>query len=183
MNILLEYLLNETPRFKQWYHISFNPKLDLALCIPQVPSNIKEYLDDIISGRAEVIDFTKEDMDTPRFCMAETIEGCLNGFGKLKLLQKYPYIKLYVYRNKYELQNYLSSEYLTTNRLVFDAHHTKEIWVTEPIHLEKVGEFKLSKDNIILDSAYAVHPFNDITLKKDTHLHMYKYKNLPMICK
>ena len=148
------------------FHLSENDDLDKILITPRVPS----IFDDGVRSNLE-------EGKTPRFCMAPTLEGCLNGLGFLfKKLNKKPFIRFVVYSNRESLTNFYDYNYLTENRLVHDAYLTEEHWILQPLHLDKLGSFYFSKENI--KGGKRIYPYNDHNEKK-LNTYFFVFTDLP----
>lgn len=181
MNVqqLVECLLSEGAA-ERMLHVSFRGDLDKKVIVPKLPDSVLEYLDDLEKNPNIRNDL--EETRTPRFCMAPTIAGCLNALSHLvRLLDKYPHLTFYVYTNAAPVGKHYDWRYLDSQKLVFDAYLTKEMWVLEPIQLKKIGKFNLSKANI--DSRVgkiSVLPFNAPTKSGYVcPMFHYRFKNLP----
>lgn len=155
-----------------YYHISFKNNLHTNLIIPRIPQDI---IESHLKDRIEIL----ENINIPRFCMSETLEGCLNSVSHLlNLLDSYPHLTFYVYANKGEVNRFYNSNYLHDNRLVFDAYATQEIWVLEPIELELLGYFNIDKS--YLKENIKVKLFNEDNNFHE-HFSHYKFNKLPKI--
>ena len=143
---------------QSYYHLSFNPHLDEVEIKTRIPYSITP---------SEM-----EDTTTKRFCMASSVENCLNSVSHLfSLLTLYPYLSFNIYTNYSNIIQYYSSEYLHTNKLVFDAYYTREIWVLEEIKLLKLGELELHPHHLGKKTPVAL--FNN---SKTLHPSHYRYE-------
>jgi hypothetical protein len=164
--------------FKRYLHISFKRDLEKQIIVPKLPDSIIEYLEDLKTNPG--LKNNLEDFNTPRFCMAETLDGCLNALGHLlKLLDEHPCLNFYVYTNREEIKKMYDSEYLTKHRKVFDAHETGEVWVLEPLRVKMLGKFSISKKNINYFDRTTLTAFNDKRYSPVEDMNHYKYKKLP----
>lgn len=160
--------------YENYYHISFKNNMHNNLIVPQIPQCITES-ELIEKERVE----TLENTSIARFCMSKSIEGCLNSVSHLlKLLDTYPHLTFYVYINKKKINKFYDSQYLHENKLVFDAHETKEIWVLEPIELELLGFCNIDKSH--LKEKLRVKIFNEENNYHEYFFH-YKFNELPPI--
>lgn len=75
-----------------------------------------------------------EEPETPRICVAPTIEGCLVAVGRC-LDKKKP---IYIYRTKYKVSSVLPEN-------IIDCKITCERWIIRPVKFIKVGEIDKNK--------------------------------------
>ena len=87
--------------------------------------------------------FFKEDPTTERVCFSKSINGCLNAIYKRINYNE----NIYVYKLDRPIDNYKhkSNKELNKEKLVYDSHITKEVWVLEPCKVVLVGIIKVSK--------------------------------------
>lgn len=114
------------------FHLSKDP--NIIKLIPAIPKVILNN-----------IDKTWENTTIPRISFANTIEGCLLGLqlneddfnGK-------PYIILYAYiPSNVSKSATISNAELITNKFVFDANITGEVWITRPVYVKKIYRIKV----------------------------------------
>lgn len=119
---------------KRVFHITKQGHLDGQIFKPRVP----EYLDKYDPSQDKF-----EDVDNPRICFSNSIEGALNAI-LVNISRWKTAIKLwdwYVYVPEKPLKEY---KYRTTRQLVdekkvYDANVTNEIWIEEPVRLKQYG--------------------------------------------
>jgi hypothetical protein len=136
---------------KNLQHISFNKNLE-GLWKPQVPAEYienKTYL---------------SEPDTPRISLSPSIEGCFKAIypnvSKYFEIENYPYMEFYVYTPLLTGKERIwPPSYLTTNRLVHDAHETNEHCILTPVYMKLIKKIRIFNTNKSPDLFY--HPFND----------------------
>ena len=138
---------------KTLYHISGEANLDKIIMKPRVP-------DMPIKG---------EDSKIKRISFAETIDGCLAGIFPIHpgtdlddpRYTEYPNgYDFYVYTPVGEY-SYISNSEIIKRRLVPDASVSKEVWITSPVKVKKLGKIH-------------VEPFNPKTAKTFTYTMYFK---------
>ena len=114
---------------KKYYHISFKENM-AGLWIPKEVEG--EYALNFPSELSEPA--------VPRICMSDTMEGCFAAIvpNIIDLLGRPLDFTVYSYTGAPDE----TPESLTANRLVFDAHVTRECWFLKPIHM--VEECKIT---------------------------------------
>jgi hypothetical protein len=135
------------------YHISGDSNLDKIIMKPRVP-------DQPIQG---------EDNKTPRISFAKTIDGCLAGIFPIHPGTDLDDPRYTEYPNGYDFYVYtpigkytsVSNEDIIKRRLVPDAGLSKEVWVTSPIKVKKIGKIH-------------VEPFNPKTAKTFVYTMYFK---------
>jgi len=127
---LVEELLSER---KKLYHISKNNNLtELRSSIPA----------DILLNKKG----TLENYVTPRICFAGSIEGCILGcYLEQSTFDGLPYLEFSVYEpTDYNILKVKSNRELISDKEVFDAAITGEVWVlNNSIKVTKVGRIRV----------------------------------------
>lgn len=144
----------------QCFHISFQDHKE-GTWYPRIPAG------------SDVGKKTKlSEPDIPRICFSETLEGCFRAIypnvSQFFEQEKYPWMEFYVYSplitNKTKL---LSNNDLIKHHFVHDAHITKEIWILNPVKVEKISKIKVL--NTISSGDLEYQPFDDYHRKKRFH--------------
>ncbi len=113
------------------FHISEKDLGEKVTFLPRIPHN-----------NVTDSDLGLEDAVTPRVSVAPTIIGCILAMDPIwKLKNK----KYYLYRVISEFDSFVSNSEIIEKKLVFDAKKTREMWITEPVSFEKLGEIVTSK--------------------------------------
>lgn len=142
------------------YHISFNSKLE-GEWDPEFNQKPDE-------NHPEVADPNKEafypEPSIGRISVAPTIEGCFVGVfpnvSKFFEEKKYPHMNFSVYSPVFTGgERVVTPDTLTKDRLVWDAHVTKEHLILDAVEMKLVGEIEVKNTNKI-PTAYT-HPFDD----------------------
>lgn len=151
-------IMNGTNPFstKIFYHVSFDDNLDDEILKPRIPSWITKQMKDDPNfikeleklkdpGSTEGYGF--EEYKTPRVCLSNSIEGCLNAIinekGRMHLAGK----TLYVYIPEKPISEYKtkSNKQILKDGDVFDANTTNEMWILEPVKMKYVGSIVVDK--------------------------------------
>lgn len=122
-----------------FYHISF--KEDLAgIWTPRLP----------VGSELEASQDAKySEPNIPRISLAPSIEKCFTSIypnvSQFFEEKRYPYMDFFVYtpKDKLNKNDFTSAKELTEKRYVWDAHVTKEIWVTKPIELLLINKVRI----------------------------------------
>ena len=141
---------------KTFYHISFDDSLDGKVLKPRIPTWITNKLkenEDFIKELEKLKDSNSDDgygfeeYKTPRVCLSNSIEGCLNARinekGKLTLHNK----TLYVYTPEKPISEYKhkTNKQILKDGDIFDANATNEMWILEPVKMKYVGSIVVDK--------------------------------------
>ena len=151
-------IMNGTNPFstKTFYHVSFDDNLDDEILKPRIPSWITKQMKDDPNfikeleklkdpGSTEGYGF--EEYKTPRVCLSNSIEGCLNAIinekGRMHLAGK----TLYVYIPEKPISEYKTkfNKQILKDGDVFDANTTNEMWILEPVKMKYVGSIVVDK--------------------------------------
>ena len=164
---------------KTFYHISFDDNLDDKVLKPRIPSWITNKLkedEDFIKELEKLKDqnsdsgFGFEEYKTPRVCLSNSIEGCLNAIinekGRLTLHNK----TLYVYTPEKPISEYKhkTNKQILKDGDIFDANATNEMWILEPVKMKYVG-------SIVVDKITGEQKKKFANNKNKTNI-QYKYK-------
>lgn len=142
------------------FHISFNSKLE-GEWDPEFNQKEDE-------NHPAVPDPAKEafypEPNIGRISVAPTIEGCFVGVfpnvSKFFEEKKYPHMNFFVYSPEFAGgERVVTPETLTKDRLVWDAHVTKEYLILDKVEMRLVGELEVKNTNKS-PTAYT-HPFDD----------------------
>lgn len=174
-------IMNGTNPFstKTFYHISFDDNLDDKILKPRIPSWITKQMKDNPNfikeleklkdpGSTEGYGF--EEYKTPRVCLSNSIEGCLNAIinekGRMHLAGK----TLYVYIPEKPISEYKTktNKQILKDGDVFDANATNEMWILEPVKMKYVG-------SIVVDKITGEHIKKHVNNKNKTNI-KYDYK-------
>lgn len=174
-------IMNGTNPFstKTFYHISFDDNLDDKILKPRIPSWITNQMKDDPNfikeleklkdpGSTEGYGF--EEYKTPRVCLSNSIEGCLNAIinekGRMHLAEK----TLYVYIPEKPISEYKTktNKQILKDGDVFDANATNEMWILEPVKMKYVG-------SIVVDKITGEHIKKHVNNKNKTNI-KYDYK-------
>ena len=141
---------------KTFYHISFDDSLDGKVLKPRIPTWITNKLkenEDFIKELEKLKDSNSDDgygfeeYKTPRVCLSNSIEGCLNAIinekGRLTLHDK----TLYVYTPEKPISEYKhkTNKQILKDGDIFDANATNEMWILEPVKMKYVGSIVVDK--------------------------------------
>ena len=145
------------------YHISFNDSL---------PSIIDPKRNDgIYKEDPEYEEEIYPEPDTPRFSCSPTIINCFQAiYPNVKHffdVEHYPYLLFYVYSpiiNKTTV--ILTPDQLAKQRMVHDAHITKEHCILNKVEIVKKYQIKIKSIRNVKRLYY--HPFNDLKEPKDS---------------
>ena len=151
-------IMNGTNPFstKIFYHVSFDDNLDDEILKPRIPSWITKQMKDDPNfikeleklkdpGSTEGYGF--EEYKTPRVCLSNSIEGCLNAIinekGRMHLAGE----TLYVYIPEKPISEYKTktNKQILKDGDVFDANTTNEMWILEPVKMKYVGSIVVDK--------------------------------------
>lgn len=151
-------IMNGTNPFstKTFYHVSFDDNLDDEILKPRIPSWITNQMKDDPNfikeleklkdpGSTEGYGF--EEYKTPRVCLSNSIEGCLNAIinekGRMHLAGE----TLYVYIPEKPIGEYKTktNKQILKDGDVFDANTTNEMWILEPVKMKYVGSIVVDK--------------------------------------
>lgn len=164
---------------KTFYHISFDDSLDGKVLKPRIPSWITNKLkedENFIKELEKLKDqnsdsgFGFEEYKTPRVCLSNSIEGCLNAIinekGRLTLHNK----TLYVYTPEKPISEYKhkTNKQILKDGDIFDANTTNEMWILEPVKMKYVG-------SIVVDKITGEQKKKFANNKNKTNI-QYKYK-------
>lgn len=164
---------------KTFYHVSFDNNLDEEVLKPRIPTWITNELkkdENFIkeleklkdSNSSEGLGF--EEYKTPRVCLSNSIEGCLNAIinekGRLTLHDK----TLYVYTPEKPISEYKhkTNKQILKDGDIFDANTTNEMWILEPVKMKYVG-------SIVVDKITNEQVKKSANNKNKTNI-QYKYK-------
>lgn len=151
-------IMNGTNPFstKTFYHVSFDDNLDDEILKPRVPSWITKQMKDdpnFIKELEKLKDpdstegYGFEEYKTPRVCLSNSIEGCLNAIinekGRMHLAGE----TLYVYIPEKPISEYKTktNKQILKDGDVFDANTTNEMWILEPVKMKYVGSIVVDK--------------------------------------
>ena len=119
---------------KRVFHITKQGHLDGQIFKPRVP----EYLDKYDPSQDKF-----EDVDNPRICFSNSIEGALNAIivniGRWKTANKLGDWYVYVPEKPIKEYKYRTTRQLVDEKKVYDANVTNEIWIEEPVRLKQYG--------------------------------------------
>lgn len=119
---------------KRVFHITKQGHLDGQIFKPRVP----EYLDKYDPSQDKF-----EDVDNPRICFSNSIEGALNAIlvniGRWKTANKLGDWYVYVPEKPLKEYKYRTTRQLVDEKKVYDANVTNEIWIEEPVRLKQYG--------------------------------------------
>ena len=119
---------------KRVFHITKQGHLDGQIFKPRVP----EYLDKYDPSKDKF-----EDVDNPRICFSNSIEGALNAIlvniGRWKTTNKLGDWYVYVPEKPLKEYKYRTTKQLVDEKKVYDANVTNEIWIEEPVRLKQYG--------------------------------------------
>lgn len=119
---------------KRVFHITQQGHLDGQIFKPRVP----EYLDKYDPSKDKF-----EDVDNPRICFSNSIEGALNAIlvniGRWKTADKLGDWYVYVPEKPLKEYKYRTTKQLVDEKKVYDANVTNEIWIEEPVRLKQYG--------------------------------------------
>jgi hypothetical protein len=154
LELINEEILSNAIKIKNFYHISFNGKLE-GVWTPKVP--------DGKSGSLIRSDIPSEP-NTPRISISTSIEKCFQAIfpNVYRYFEKdnYPYMEFFVYSPIFKgTERLFSTEDLIDGKLVHDAHMTKEYCVLDPVFMKlkmKIKVFNTNKNRFL-----SYHPFND----------------------
>lgn len=164
---------------KTFYHISFDSNLDDTVMKPRIPTWIADKIkkDKDFTKKLDELKTSKEDgttgyeeYTTPRVCLSNSIEGCLNAiindYGKLTLHDK----TLYVYTPEKPISEYKhkTNKQILKDGDIFDANTTNEMWILEPVKMKYVG-------SIVVDKITGEQKKKFANNKNKTNI-QYKYK-------
>ena len=144
----------------QLFHISFNSKLegewDPEFNQKDDPSAPP------VDPNAEVFPYPEPSLG--RISLAPSIEQCFLGVygntAKFFTEKKYPHMNFYVYAPRYEgAERVVTPKTLTDDRLVWDAHVTKEHLILDTVFMRLIGEVMIKNTN--KNPIIRTHPFND----------------------
>lgn len=119
---------------KRVFHITKQGHLDGQIFKPRVP----EYLNKYDPSKDKF-----EDVDNPRICFSNSIEGALNAIlvniGRWKTADKLGDWYVYVPEKPLKEYKYRTTKQLVDEKKVYDANVTNEIWIEEPVRLKQYG--------------------------------------------
>ena len=154
-------------------HLTLDEKLG-PLLYPRTPS--------------KALDHTKvsSEPDIKRICFSSTIIGCFNSiystFSPRFLEDNEPYIDLYLYESTLDenSEHFVTTDTLTRDRLVRDAHVTKEIWWLDQVIVRKASRIRFMNPGKVFKpgSHMIVKPFNDQTSTESYLLPIVKWENI-----
>ena len=133
---------------KKLFHISFNPNLPKTVT-PRIPYGSDD--SDVLLTKQDVIDCvntrTKPTTECApmRVSFSETFLGCFYGVyaNVIHLLDTHPYLEFSVYEaTNTNKTKWLSHRQLTSHRMVWDAHLTKEWVALSEVQLKRIGKIK-----------------------------------------
>lgn len=142
---------------KTFYHISFDDNLDDKVLKPRIPSWItremkkdKDFakkMDTIKTTGKDVYGTGYEEYKTPRVCLSNSIEGCLNAIindnDRMTLAGK----QIYVYIPEKPISQYKTkmNKAIQKDGDIFDSNITNEMWILEPVKMKYVGSIVVDK--------------------------------------
>lgn len=119
---------------KRVFHITKQGHLDGQIFKPRVP----EYLNKYDPSKDKF-----EDVDNPRICFSNSIEGALNAIlvniGRWKTADKLGDWYVYIPERPLKEYKYRTTKQLVDEKKVYDANVTNEIWIEEPVRLKQYG--------------------------------------------
>lgn len=152
---------------KKIYHISLND--NLTILSKYIPKDVLDRKEDVL-----------EDSSIARVSFAPSIDGCILGLqiSSSKFNGK-PYLIYTVYEPiNYSNLNIKTNEEIVREKLVFDAHITKELWVLNDIHVKPIYKIKVFNEvkRTITYKPLLKDPTKTKWLKPDGTLDTYELK-------
>lgn len=140
-----------------YYHLSFDYELS-GVWEPRTPAGFDCVKD------AKGYGPTMTEPRTPRICLSPSIEGCFYAIYPniypLFEVKKYPHADFCLYRAYIDDSDPLfkSNAYLVGERVIWDAHITKEVWYTGNLEMTRIQKVRCTPDQ-----KKEIHssPFND----------------------
>ena len=121
------------------FHVTDKSHFDGQIFEPRVP----EYLDPYDPN-----DKYFEDNTTPRVCFSTSIEGALNGI-MCNMERDTPerFNKMYVYipEKPFEKYKHKTTKDIVSDKTVWDANVTREVWITEPVRMKLYGVIQVDQ--------------------------------------
>lgn len=144
-----------------YYHLSFDYDLS-GVWEPRTPQGFDKVKD------AKGYGPTMTEPKTPRICLSPSVEGCFHAIYpniySLFEVKKYPHGDFCLYRAYIDDQDPLfkNNAYLVNERIVWDAHITKEVWYLGKLEMRRIQKIRCTPNSKKL--IYA-SPFNDPDLE------------------
>lgn len=150
----MKTVISRTIQKTRLYHISFDDKLE-GMWIPQLPAG------------TELGDGVYPEPKIPRISVAPTLEACFYGVypnvRKFFDVNKYPSMTFAVYSPVFVgTERVVLPDVLTKEKLVWDAHVTKEHLILDKVSMVKIGEVTFINPDTT--SMKEIHPFGDTRL-------------------
>lgn len=149
---------------QRFYHISFDSSL-AGIWKPRTPAGMENN-----SNAKAAKDDTISEPNIPRICMSPDIEGCWRGvYPNVVSLAHSPRAKkgmlFHVYVAEIDLNdpNFVNNKTIVEKRLVWDAHHSREVWYTGELKMMNYELIRIFPD---VDEVNYIHPFNDYSVPK-----------------
>ena len=126
-----------------YYHLSFDGELT-GEWQPRTPQGFAMVQD--AKGHGD----NMTEPRTPRICLSPSVEGCFYAIYpniySLFEVKKYPHANMYLYRAYIDDTDPLfkNNATLTKDRLVWDAHITKEVWYLGDLKMTLLQKVKLT---------------------------------------
>ena len=145
-----------------FYHLSFDYDLS-GTWTPRTPQGFdcvkdaKGYSDSMTEPR------------TPRICLSPSIEGCFYAvypnIYHLFEVKKYPHLNYCLYRAYIDDEDpqFVNTAKLVKDRIIWDAHITKEVWYTGDLEMRRIQQVKMTPQK---DKEIWAHPFNDESIPR-----------------
>lgn len=133
------------PITNYYYHITYKDLGNTVILEPKIPSVFAD----------------AEDYSTPRICVSDSVLGCTIGIANGNNYTVYGVLKKDI---KFKI---ITNEEIVKDKLVWDAHISREAWLLESISVKKFGTITISEDDRI-----AIE-FTPLTVSKG----MYKWNN------
>lgn len=151
----------------RYFHISFDKTLE-GVWNPNRPDG---YWDESDSNDTSDKSWPYPEPSFPRISVSTSLEGCFRGVYpnvyQYFEVEKYPFMLFNIYEAVYTgKEKILTTDQLTKDRMVWDAHVTKECCFLSPVKMKLVGELKVLNSN--KSKTLMIHPFNDKRLPKES---------------
>lgn len=145
-----------------FYHLSFDYDLT-GVWTPRTPAGFETVKD------AKGYGPSMTEPRTPRICLSPSIEGCFYAvypnIYSLFEVKKYPYGEFCLYRAYIDTTDpqFVNNAKIVTDRLVWDAHITKEVWYLGELQMTRIQKLRITPDQ---SKEIRACPFNDPTEEK-----------------
>lgn len=149
------------------FHISFDGELGSTL-EPRLP-----YGDDPREDEEFADDGLYPEPNVPRVSFSPSLRQCFRAVypnvSHFFEEHRYPNMDFHVYEAILTgRERIVLPEYLTKERMVWDAHITDEHWSLDPVKVERIGAVRFYRPRN--DESLQTHPFNDRRLPKKSNV-------------